>query len=135
MVWNPQNGLLPPGSRARTRKRPQRVADLVKNEISLLLLRKSKDPRLLNVTIVEVIVSKDLRRAKVFYSVIGNEQKVQQAAAGLKSAKGFIRSHLARELDLRVTPELVFQHDLSLARQEEINNILKELESEDRPSE
>lgn len=135
MVWNPQNGLLPPGSQARTRKRPQRVADLVKNEISLLLLRKSKDPRLLNVTIIEVIVSKDLRRAKVFYSVIGNEQKVQQAAAGLKSAKGFIRSHLARELDLRVTPELVFQHDLSLARQEEINNILKELESEDRPAE
>lgn len=135
MVWNPQNGLLPSGTQARSRKRPQRVADLVKNEISLLLLRKSKDPRLLNVTIVEVIVSKDLRRAKVFYSVIGNEQKVQQAAAGLKSAKGFIRSHLARELDLRVTPELVFHHDLSLARQEEINNILKELESEDRPAE
>ena len=76
-------------------------------------------------------VTKDLRQAKIFYSIFGDERKVREAAAGMASAKGFIRKHLARTLNLRTTPELTFERDLSLVRQEEMERLFKELHSED----
>lgn len=127
MVVHPKRNLYPFGRETVTDKRPKRVADMIKSEIALLLLRKVKDPRLTHVSIVAVEVSKDLRRAVVYYSVLGDDKETQKAAAGLASAKGFMRSHLARELGLRVTPELVFKLDLSLARQEEMERLLKEI--------
>ena len=96
---------------------------------------KVKDPRLTNVSIVTAEVTKDLRRAVVYYSVLGDEKQALKAAEGLDRAKGFIRSHLARELGMRVTPELVFKHDLSLARQEEMERLLKELHLDVEPGE
>ncbi len=131
MSWNPKNDLPPIGHSRSSYNRPQRVADMIKNEISLLLVSKLRDPRLSNVTILQVIVTKDLRRAKVFFSVLGEEKKVLEANSGLSSAKGFIRSHLARVLGLRVTPELSFQHDLSMVHQEEMERLLKEIRSDD----
>ncbi|KPK00243.1 MAG: hypothetical protein AMJ60_02185 [Desulfobacterales bacterium SG8_35] len=116
-------------------KRPKRVADMIKNEIALLLLRKVKDPRLTNVSIVTAEVTKDLRRAVVYYSVLGDDAQVRKAAEGLERAKGFIRSHLARELGMRATPELVFKHDLSMARQEEMERLLKEIHIDAEPPE
>lgn len=113
--------------------RLKRIADLIKHEISLLLVHRTKDPRLLNVSIVEVRVSRDLRHARIFYSVLGDERKVREAKQGLLSARGFIRSHLAETLDLRVTPELVFERDLSLVRQQEMEELFKELAGE-RPT-
>lgn len=122
-------------ARQKGPKRVQRVADMIKNEINLLLISRIKDPRLTHVSIVKVILTKDLKRAKIFYSVYGDEQEACKAATGLASAAGFIRKHLARELDLRATPALTFERDLSMARQEEIERILKELDSEDGPAE
>jgi ribosome-binding factor A len=127
MAANTKKGLYPFSREDAGSKRPKRVADMIKNEIALLLLRKVKDPRLTNVSIISAEVTADLRRAVVFYSVLGDEQQVKNAAAGLASAKGFIRSHLAREMGMRVTPELVFKLDLSMARQEEMEKLLKEL--------
>jgi ribosome-binding factor A len=112
-------------------KRVQRVADMIQHEIALLLVSRIKDPRLVHVSILRVNVTKDLRQAKIFYSIFGDENKVREAATGLASAKGYIRKHLAGALDLRVTPELTFERDLSLIRQEEIERIFKELHSED----
>jgi len=108
-------------------KRPRRVADMIKSEIAFLLLRKVKDPRLTKVNIVNTEVTKDLRRAIVYYSVLGDKQTVKKAAEGLDRAKGFIRSHLARELDMRATPELVFKRDLSMEHQEKMERLLKEI--------
>jgi ribosome-binding factor A len=108
-------------------KRPKRVADMIKNEIALLLLRKVKDPRLTSVSIVDAEVTRDLRRATIYYSVLGDDKQVKKAADGLDRAKGFIRSHLARELGLRVTPELVFKRDLSMEHQEKMERLLKEI--------
>jgi ribosome-binding factor A len=104
---------------------------MIQHEISLLLLARIKDPRLINVSIIQVIVTKDLRQARIFYSVYGDEQKATAAEQGLSSARGFIRKHLADHLGLRVTPELVFKRDLSLIRQEEMERLFKELHSED----
>jgi len=109
------------------KKRPQRVGDMIRNELALLLLRKMKDPRLKNVTIVHVGMSKDLRQANIYYSVFGSEDEARQAAAGLDSAKGFIRSHIARELGMRFTPQLTFRRDFSAVRQEEMERLFKEL--------
>ena len=135
MATHPKKSLYQFGRETAGNKRPKRVADMIKNEIALLLLSKVKDPRLSNVSILTAEVTKDLRRAIVYYSVLGDEQKVRKAAEGLERAKGFMRSHLARELGMRVTPELVFKHDLSLARQEEMERLLKEIHIEAEPGE
>jgi len=127
MALNSKKGLYPFTREAAGNKRPKRVADMIKNEIALLLLRKVKDPRLSNVSIMTAEVTRDLRRAIVYYSVLGDEKQIRKAAEGLDSAKGFIRSHLARELGMRITPELIFKHDLSLSRQEEMERLLKEI--------
>ena len=132
---HPRKSIYPFGREDASSKRTRRVADMIRNEIGLLLLRKVKDPRLTNVSIVGAEVTKDLRRALVFYSVLGDEEKARQAAEGLERARGFIRSHLARELGLRVTPELVFKRDLSLVHQEEMEMLLKELNIDADPSE
>jgi ribosome-binding factor A len=135
MAAHPKKSLYPFSREDAGNKRTKRVADMVKNGIALLLLRKVKDPRLTNVTIVAAEVTRDLRRAVVYYSVMGDERQVQKAAEGLEHARGFIRSHLARELGMRVTPELVFKRDLSMARQAEMERLLKELHIDDEPGE
>lgn len=108
---------------------------MIRSEIALLLLSKVKDPRLLNVSIVTVEVTRDLRRAVVSYSVLGDDRAAAKAAEGLERAKGFIRSHLARELAMRTTPELVFKRDLSLEHQEKMERLLKEINIDADPSE
>jgi len=128
---HPKKSVYPFSREAGGNKRPKRVADMIKNEIALLLLRKVKDPRLVRVSIVTAEVTGDLRRAVVYYSVLGDQEQVRKAAAGLDSAKGFSRSHLARELGLRVTPELVFKHDLSMVHQENMERLLKEIHIDD----
>lgn len=130
-----KKNLYPFGREAEGSKRPKRVADMIKNEIALLLLRKVKDPRLSSVSIVNAEMTKDLRRAIVYYSVLGDDKQVAKAAEGLERAKGFIRSHLARELGLRATPELVFKRDLSMEHQEKMERLLKEINIDAEPPE
>jgi len=135
MAVNPKKSLYPFSRETAGNKRPKRVADMIKNEIALLLLSKVKDPRLTNVSIVTVEVTRDLRKAIVYYSVLGDEQQVKNAAEGLARAKGFIRSHLARELGMRATPDLVFKLDLSMVHQQEMERLLKEIKKDVEPSE
>jgi len=135
MAAHPKNSLYPFDREAAGNKRPKRVADIIKNEIALLLLRKVKDPRLTNVSIVTAEVTRDLRKAIVYYSVLGDDRQVRKAAEGLDRAKGFIRSHLARELGMRATPELIFKHDLSMVHQEKMERLLKEIHIDADPPE
>ena len=107
--------------------RPKRVGDMIKSEIAMLLLRKVKDPRLTGVSIVNAEVTRDLRRAIVYYSILGDDRQAEKAVEGLNRAKGFFRSHLARELGMRATPELVFKRDLSMEYQEKMERLLKEI--------
>lgn len=130
MSANPKKNLYPFSRESAGQKRPKRVADMIKNEIAMLLLRKIKDPRLEHVVIVAAEVTRDLRKAIIHYSVLGDEQKIKGAADGLASAKGFIRSHLARELGMRATPDLVFKLDRSMVYQEEMERLLKEISSD-----
>ena len=118
MTAHPKKSLYPFSREAAGNKRPKRVADMIKNEIGLLLLSKVQDPRLTQVVIVAVEVTRDLRKAIVYYSVLGDEQHIKNVAEGLARAKGFIRSHLARVLGMRATPDLVFKLDRSMVHQQ-----------------
>ena len=97
--------------------RIQRVNNLIRHEVSELLQRQVKDPRLGSfITVTEVSTSPDLRYARVFVTSIGGEEQKEQALAGLAAASGFFRSELAKRLELRRTPELSFQWDDSIER-------------------
>lgn len=111
-------------------KRLDRVNQLIKEEISLLLQRELKDPRLGFVTVTEVDTTQDLRSAKVFVSVLGGEEQWAASLAALESARGFIRNWLRGHLDLRVTPTLDFRADRSMEHAANIQTLLRRLKHE-----
>lgn len=108
-------------------KRLDRVNQLLKEEISYLLQRELKDPRLGFVTVTEVVVSKDLRVGKVFVSVLGSEDQWRASLVALESARGFIRNWLAPRLRMRAVPHLTFHPDRSMAHAAHIQRVLEEL--------
>ena len=114
--------------------RLQRVNQLIREEISHLIQRELKDPRLGFVTVTEVDVAKDLRTAKVYVSVLGSESDWQGSLQALESARGFIRNWLVPRLRLRSVPHLTFHPDRSMAHAAHIQTVLEGLKSEERPS-
>jgi ribosome-binding factor A len=110
-------------------KRLDRVNQLIKEEISMLLQRELKDPRLGFVTVTEVETAKDLRQARVFVSVLGDEAQWAGSLQALGSARGFIRNRLRHHLDLRVTPELDFRADRSMEHAARIQALLRGLDT------
>ncbi|MCD6306434.1 MAG: 30S ribosome-binding factor RbfA [Deltaproteobacteria bacterium] len=97
-----------------TGKRAVRVGDLILREMALLILEKVKDPRVNGVTLTEVRLSNDLKQAKVFFSVMGEQIRVEKALEGLNSARGFIKRQIGARMKLRYVPEILFVHDVSL---------------------
>jgi ribosome-binding factor A len=108
------------------------VNQLIREEISHLIQRELKDPRLGFVTITEVDVAKDLRTAKVYVSVLGPEADWRASLQALESARGFIRNWLAPRLRLRAIPHLTFHPDRSMAHAAHIQAVLEELRTETR---
>ena len=108
-------------------KRLERVNQLIKEEVSLLLQRELKDPRLGFVSVTEVAVTPDLRHAKVYVSVLGPEERWVSTLEALHSARGFVRNWLRRHLDLRTTPEVLFRPDRSMEHAAHIQTLLTEL--------
>lgn len=107
--------------------RMDRISEEVKRELSLVI-RDLKDPRLpAMVSVVAVRVTKDLKFAKAYISIMGDEKERQDGIAALKSASGFIRKEIGRRLNLRNTPEFSFVADDSIAYGAHINEILKGL--------
>ncbi len=109
-------------------RRQQQVADLLQAEISMVLLRKIKDPRLGLITITGVKMSPDLKHARIYFSTIGDQERVEAAEAGLRSAAGVIRGEIGRTLDLRYCPKLAFHFDESLAYGAHIEERIRELD-------
>src|SRR5437867_87240 len=97
-----------------SKKYEKRVSELVRSHLATLIERRLNDPRVAGVTVTDVEVTSDTRHAKVFYSLIGDDQAKQQAARGLESASGWLRHELGLHLHTRHTPELVFEYDPSL---------------------
>jgi ribosome-binding factor A len=112
-------------------RRADRVGDLILREIADLLMTRVKDPRVKKVTVTGIVVSKDLRYAKVFYSLIGNEQEITEAQKGLESATGFIKREIGLRMDLKYIPEIVFRHDPSLAEGDYMEKLFQRLKTEE----
>lgn len=109
-------------------RRTERINDLLRDEISDLLRRGVKDPRVGGlVTITDVDVSPDLRRAKVFVSVMGTDEERASTLKALGAATHFVRRELRKRLTIRRTPELNFLPDDSLARGARILELLEEV--------
>ena len=111
-------------------KRSQRIQELLLEEISKLLQSGLKDPRIGFTTITRVEVSDNLKHAKVFVSVMGTEKEKSDTLEALKSAKGFIRNSLGKNLYLRYLPELEFKKDENAEHVEKITRIINDLHSE-----
>jgi len=114
-------------------KRLERVNQLIKEEISLLLQREIKDPRLGFVTVTEVDTTADLKQAKVYVSVLGDDEQWVKSFKALESARGFVWAWLRRHLDLRVTPDLAFRPDRSMEHAARMQTLLAGLRSERGP--
>lgn len=108
-------------------RRQRQVAELIHEEISQLIQRRARDPRLRFVTVTGVEVSKDLRVARVYVSVMGDDDEVKQSLLSLRHAAGFFRHELATSLSLRYLPEVNFKLDDSLQRGLRIDQLLDEL--------
>ncbi len=115
-------------------KRLERVNQLMKEEISMLLQRQLKDPRLGFVTVTEVDVTPDLKHAKVYVSVLGSEAQWAASFKALESARGFVWNWLRRNLDLRATPEISFRPDRSMEHAAHIQALLAGLHDDKAPS-
>jgi ribosome-binding factor A len=111
-------------------RRQRQVAELLHQEISLLIQRQVRDPRLGLVTVTDVEVTPDLRLAHIYVSVMGGDDEAKQALAGLKSATGFFRHALGSALSLRFIPELSFRLDKSLEQGLHIDQLLDSLPAE-----
>ena len=110
-------------------KRAARVGDQIQKEISYLLLERVKDPRVRGVTITGISLSNDLKRAKVFFSVIGEMDHIKKAQAGLDSAKGFIKREIGLRMSLRYTPEIIFMYDASLESGSQMESLFEKLKA------
>ena len=108
-------------------KRVDRVGDLILRELAEVLLRRVKDPRLTNITLTDVKVSPDLRRARVFYSLLGDDEKKSEVALGLERATGFVKRELGKRLHLRRIPDIEFCFDSSLEYGSHIDRLLTDL--------
>ena len=109
-------------------RRSERVADGIREEVATFLAEDAKDPRIVGlVTVTGVDVTRDLRHAKVFVSIMGSDVERQATLEGLDSAAGHLRSRIGRALRLRVAPEITFRYDESIARAAKIEALLAEL--------
>ena len=111
-------------------RRSSRVGEQIKREISQLIARGLKDPRVGFVTITDVEVSPDLRLAKVYYSVLGDEETRKETAQGLKNSMPFLCHELGQRIRLRYTPKLTFIFDTSLEYGAHMDALLRQIAAE-----
>lgn len=111
--------------------RKERLGEELKKFLGQAFLKDIKDPRIGFITITKVDVARDLSHAKVYISVLKNKEEKYTIDA-LNKAKGYLRSIAARQLDLRVTPEITFVADESMVHSMKINRLLKEISKRTR---
>lgn len=106
--------------------RQEKVEELLKVEINDIIRRELKDPRIGFITITDVEVTKDLRHAKVYLSVLGDEKAKEETLSVLQRAAGFIRGEFGRRAHLKVIPEITFKMDTSIEQGARIFELLQQ---------
>lgn len=114
-------------------RRPDRVAEAIREEVASFLQEGAKDPRIVGlVTVTGVDVTRDLRQAKVFVSIMGSDAERAATFEGLESTASFLRARIGRALRLRLAPEISFHADESVARAARIEQLLAQVKHEER---
>jgi ribosome-binding factor A len=115
-----------------TSRRISRVASLIQQEVSDMLLHGIKDDRVGTgmVSVTDVDVSGDLQHAKIYVSIYGTDEAKEETMAGLRSATGYVRRELGQRIRLRRTPEVVFIEDRALERGDRMLALLNQLSQE-----
>ncbi len=111
-------------------KRSERVAALIHEEIGKMLLTEMKDPDISQVTVTKVEMTDDLRYAKIYYSVLGDDAKKEASKKALERSQGFIRSAIGRRIKIRFAPEITFVYDDTAAYADHIEQLLKKIKEE-----
>ncbi len=104
-----------------------RVSEQLKKELSDLIQKHLKDPRIGFVTVTAVEATGDLQHAKVFISILGDDEQKEQTLLALNKSKGFLRGEVSKRIRLRHTPELIFVFDQSIEYGSRINQLLHDL--------
>ncbi|MCM3038242.1 30S ribosome-binding factor RbfA [Paenibacillus motobuensis] len=112
------------------KNRTGRVGEEIKKELSVMIQRELKDPRIGFVTVTGVDVTSDLSQAKVYLSVFGDEDQKKDTLKALDKATGFLRTEIGKRIRLRHTPELIFKIDESIAYGSRIEKLLDEISEE-----
>ncbi|MBR0260929.1 MAG: 30S ribosome-binding factor RbfA [Selenomonadaceae bacterium] len=110
--------------------RIEKLQELIKQEMSKMLLTDLKDPRIGFVTVTDVEMTGDLREAKIYVSIMGGEEQVKSSLEGLNSALGFVRREIGQRVRLRFTPEISFALDTSLDYGDHIQKLLLQVEGD-----
>lgn len=115
-----------------THSRPERVGQEIQAALAEIISRGLlRDPRIGFITITGVKVSPDLRNARVFYSMMGDEKERKATQAGLDAAKGFVRREVTSRVQLRVSPEIYFVFDPSVGEGDHIERLLREVKDKE----
>ncbi len=114
--------------------RKDKVADLLKKELALLIQAEIRDPRVGMVSVTGAKVSRDMAYAEVFVTILGKNktEEIEQSLEALNSASGYLRSLLAKSANLRTTPKLTFTYDDSIVRGQYLSNLIDEALASDK---
>ncbi len=108
-------------------RRTEKLKEFIKEQVSEIILQEVRDPRIGFVSVTDVEVSGDLRHAKIFVSVLGDEDAKTATISGLQSALKFIRGELGRRLQMRFTPEILFRLDTSIERGSRVVSLIRDV--------
>jgi len=111
--------------------RVRRVAEQIQRELAELIQLEVKDPRVGMITVTGVEVTSDYAHAKIFFSLLGDQARIQQALLGLNSAAGYLRSQVAHRMKLRIMPALHFVHDASIEEGMRLDKLISDAVAED----
>lgn len=111
-------------------RRTAKVSEAIRQVVSSAILIDLRDPRVKNVTVLHVEVSPDLRTAKVYVSILGDEKAERLSMQGLNASRGWLQSKIADQLRLRLTPVLTFIADQGVKKSVEVSKMLREIEAD-----
>ena len=117
---------------AREFPRSRRIAEQIQRELSEIIRVELKDPRVGMITLTDVEMTQDNAHARVFFTVLGQQARIDEAAAGLQHAAGYLRSQLAQRIKIRVLPQLHFEYDASVERGIRLSQLIEAAVADDR---
>jgi ribosome-binding factor A len=112
-------------------RRALRLSDLIREEVSKIILYEVKDPRLGLITVTRVKLSDDLKKAKIYWTVWGDEKSKEECSQGLESAKGFIKRELGKRVRIKFMPDIDFAFDEGFEYEQRISDLIKKIKKEE----